>query len=372
MFFSKNGMSLAIFLVCSFLACFPSSAKKIPLRFEHVIVDEGLRGPDDVAPADLDGDGDVDLVVAEDDGIAWYQNSGGQRPNWRRIAPVVHEPATEWMGLWTGDFDGDGDTDLCGAAGGRGYWIENADGQGTQWVLHRLPFDGDTADHSRVHDFNGDGRDDIVMQRYHGSGVFYMPSPEDPTGEWPRFKIGEGRAGLSLHDVDSDGDMDVLVENTWLENPGDPTRENWAVHAVPHSVPRVKNAVGDLNGDGTSDFAHAEEEGDECYVVLSPDWRRVTLKSDGRGLHTMKLNDFDRDGDLDLLTADIHGGHAYVFVNSDGRGTTWEHIDLPTWSKQGSHNLWTADLNGDGWTDIVGKHYSVGSALEVWYNMPHQ
>lgn len=37
-------------------------------------------------------------------------------------------------------------------------------------------------------------------------------------------------------------------------------------------------------------------------------------------------------------------------------------------NKQGSHNLWVADLNADDMPDIMRKHYERGSALEVWYN----
>ena len=337
-------------------------------QFDHQIIHVGLSRPDDCVAADMNGDGRLDIVVSEDDGIHWYMNLGGSRPKWKRSDPVDSKKRA-FMGMWVGDFDADGDTDICASCKDdkKGYWFAN-NGEGTKWSVYGLPFSGDNADHSRCYDFNHDGRDDIVMQRYHGSGVFYMPAPANPRSEWKAYKIGTGRAGLSIHDVDNDGDMDVLVDNTWLENPGDPAQENWKVHNISNSASHVKNAAGDLNGDGVLDFAHAQEEGEVCYVVLSPAWQKVTLKSDGKGLHTMKLEDFDKDGDLDLFTADIHGGHAYIFENTNGRATIWKQHDLPTWSKEGSHNLWAADLNGDGMTDVFGKHYKTGSALEAWYN----
>jgi len=67
-------------------------------------------------------------------------------------------------------------------------------------------------------------------------------------------------------------------------------------------------------------------------------------------------------------TADVHGGQAYVFENASRSATQWVKHDLPTWSKQGSHNLWVADINADGMPDIMGNHYERGSSLEVWYN----
>jgi len=336
-------------------------------EFQHQVLPDPLDDPDDIACADINGDGLLDLIV-DTDGMAWYENLGGDPPKWKMHHPIDPDYHGN-MGIWTGDFDGDGDLDITGGQqGGDGnYWYENT-GREINWPVHFIFNMDDISDHSRIFDFNHDGRDDIITQAYHGAGTYYLPSPDDPKKSWQSYKIGGKTAGLAIYDVDQDGDMDVLNSNAWYENPGDPAQNNWPEHVIPNSIPGVKCDAGDINEDGITDFAHSEEEGSSCYVILSPHYTRIDLKTDGKGLHSMKLDDFDRDGDLDLLTGDIHGGQVYIFENTDGAGTLWKTHTFPTWSDQGSHNCWTCDFNNDGMPDVFGKHYETGSRVEIWYN----
>ncbi len=357
-------------------------------QFDHGTIYSDLGRSDDIAYGDIDKDGLTDIVNNSNDNIYWYRNNGGSRPDWTRSSKIV-PPHSDWsgeagwLGTWVGDFDGDGDLDVVSGAKGDyagtthpTAWFENVDGRGGSWTEHPLPISGDYYDHARTHDFNGDGRDDIIIQKKQGGGVYYLPSPSDPSGTWPSYEIGAGANGMSLCDVDRDGDMDVLVNNTWLENPGNPASTNWTTRQV-SSIGGVKNSCGDLNGDGYTDIVHTSEEETGICVYLGPadpktgSWTQVTISTSHTGNHSNWLTDFDRDGDLDILTAEMHtkGQHRVtVFENADG-GRDWTpHVMATT----GSHNAIAVDVNKDGMPDIVGKNFTSVSGnpnpLEVWYN----
>ena len=275
------------------------------------------------------------------------------------------------------DIDGDGDQDVVSGhcADTYVYWFENLRGDGRTWGRHRIGLHGDKwKDHIRSHDFNGDGRDDLIVEKYHGSGVYYLEAPEDRAGSWSSWRIGAGRAGVFLFDIDRDGDMDVCVENTWLENPGDPRRDNWTTHKINDSVAGVKVAAGDINGDGCVDLFHSSEEGKGIWYFLGPrdprtqKWRKHELDAGRTHNHTCWLEDFDRDGDLDFLTAQMHQSaedRVSIFENVDGTGTNWaEHVI----GRTGSHNAIAADIDNDGRPDVVGKNWSQLNPIQIWYN----
>jgi len=329
----------------------------------------------DIAVADIDGDGRLDIVT--DKYLYWLRNPGKKSVQWERIPVSGDSGQNWWLGHLTGDFDGDGDQDVVSGhcADTYVYWFENLRGDGRTWGRRRLGLHGDKwKDHIRSHDFNGDGRDDLIVEKYHGSGVYYLEAPEDRAGSWPSWRIGAGRAGVCLFDIDRDGDMDVCVENTWLENPGDPRRDNWTTHKINDSVAGVKVAAGDVNGDGCVDLFHSSEEGNGIWYFLGPrdprtqKWRKHELDAGRTHNHTCWLEDFDRDGDLDFLTAQMHQSaedRVSIFENVDDTGTNWaEHVI----GRTGSHNAIAADIDNDGRPDVVGKNWSQLNPIQIWYN----
>lgn len=364
-----------------------------PWKFDRQVVCSNVPGADEVACGDIDGDGRMDILCAQSEGqqlpLRWFKNLGGDPPRWKpseRISPTHADWQGEqgWMGSWLGDFEGDGDLDVVSGAKGTFsgvsqpvFWFENLKGDGSAWAEHLLPVNGDIIDNSRTADFNADGRDDVIIQKYHGGGVYYVvclaPADARKIENWRAFKIGEGGSGLWLADMAGDGRLDVLVNNRWLRNPGSPAQERWPSFPIGDGPEGVKNAAGDFNRDGRMDIVLSSEEGKGLWWFEAPGkaaagkWIRHPIAEDYVGVHTLWVADFDRNGRPDILAAEMHtkGKHRVtIFQNADGDGQRWvEHTIATT----GSHNAIACDVNADGMPDVVGCNFAeTGNALEVW------
>jgi hypothetical protein len=333
----------------------------------YTVGDTGPTDPDDILAADLDGDGDGDILVTEDPEMVWYENADGTGRAWQRHVARSDGP---FMGTTVGDFDGDGDVDVASTADEQqAVWMEN-DGRGGVWTRHDVPVTGTIVDNMRSWDYDGDGREDLVIERYGPAPVHYCQAPSSEGSAWRCREIGVG-AGLCLGDVDGDDRPDVVSGGRIFIAPKEPAEADWPVVDLAQVGDSFdKCAVGDVDGDGRTDLALSEGEGSRAVVVFGPDWARSETVWDAgeTGLHTMQLADFDRDGDLDLFTAEIHDrGRTFVFENTDGRGTRWVRHEQVPGDLEGTHNAWIGDFNGDGRVDLLGKHYS-GGPISIWFN----
>ena len=121
-----------------------------------------LSDPKCLATADLNGDGDLDVVVASgaDHKVAWYENLGGGVFGDRRIVTSTAAGVTLVV---TADMNGDGDVDVLYAApaDGKIAWVENLGG-GSFAAERVVAANGGSVVGLSVADVDGDGRQDVI------------------------------------------------------------------------------------------------------------------------------------------------------------------------------------------------------------------
>jgi hypothetical protein len=199
-------------------------------RFTHAADRMPMDGDvsQDVVTADLDGDGDADLVFGNEDGDRLLLNDGSGR---FAAAPLPATPGeTRKIGL--GDVDGDGDADLYLAktrfrpdtptAGDR-LLLNDGKAGFTDATEGRLPGEEENAAHGDLHDLDGDGDLDILS----GHVVLGRPEPKplrallnDGTGRftpapeslWPAALTGNAFDSLMV-DLDGDGRVELYIAN---------------------------------------------------------------------------------------------------------------------------------------------------------------
>lgn len=328
--------------------------------------------PASIAVDDLDGDGDIDLAVANrtGDSVSLLMNLGNAT-----FAPqVTYSAGGDSRSIAIGDMDIDGDPDLAVLNhGSTNVSILLNQGDGT--YMPQAPyFAGAYRNALAMGDLNGDGAPDLAATRGAGDslyedGVVVLLNSGDGTLASPRmFGAGASPMDVATGDLDGDGHSDLAVVNqsgndvSILLNTGDgmfAPHVKYPVDEYPTSV-----AIGDLDGDGDQDLAvsnhHAAPVANEGSISV--------LLNNGDGTfapHVMYevytpfqvvIGDLDNDGDADLACGNgenhtPYPGFVSVLLNN-GDGTFAPHVRYGT-SHFIARSIAMGDINGDGYADLV-------------------
>ncbi len=336
---------------------------------EHTVVGD-FNGATCVCAADVDGDGDMDVIgvayVGAD--ITWWENADGTGSNW--IEHVVDYGFVGARSVYTTDLDGDGDLDILGAASVDDFsWWENLDGTGLNWSEHVVynPVPNALGVSVYAEDLDNDGDMDILgaesgtdhitwWENVDGTGLTLSAHTVD--GEF------DGANSVYAEDVDGDGDMDVLGaafsedQIAWWENT-DGTGMNWSEHIVRTSFDGAVNVYAeDLDGDGDMDVLSGAYNDSEISWWENTNGTGLTWSEHDVApmyhVNHVCSEDIDGDGDMDLLAVAGEGADFLSWwENLDGTGLNWTEHLVDSDFTNGFYTC-SADVDADGLMDILG------------------
>ncbi|MBL1213078.1 MAG: T9SS type A sorting domain-containing protein [Ignavibacteriae bacterium] len=342
--------------------------------------------------ADLDADGDYDLVVGIGESLFGGPEPGilmGFRNNGTASNPSFVEDNSLVAGLPDvgrnaypvfGDLDADGDYEILIGRDLHNFVYYRNDGDSTapSWTLNNGLFAGLGSstywNNPALADLDNDEDLDLVygisdgkLFYYENIGTKYSPSYQYNSNYFPIIKLDGGGATVSLADFDGDGDYDLLsgdwygklqyFENTGNENQADFVKTSAPFTSITlsssYSMPRFL----DIDNDNDLDIISGALNG-KMFPYIN-NGSSFTLNSslfsniDLYGRSAPAFADIDGDGDIDMLLGsddaasigfyENDGSNNFTLNNSFIAGITFSSYSFPTFT----------DLDNDGDYDLA-------------------
>ena len=334
--------------------------------------------PSSIAIEDIDGDGQLDLAVANYDysanNLSVFRNTSSSGSISLAMA-VNFSVGASPVSVTSGDIDGDGKKDLAIANSDNATvsLLRNTSSSGSISFATTSIAVGSSPRSVRMGDIDSDAKLDLVVANASSMTVSTLRNTSSSGSISFATSIDVSFPSTSrmavIEDLDVDGKLDLAVLNStqytiWvLKNITTSSSINFLVASsfsagtIPTSV-----AIGDLDGDGKADMAVTNQSSNNVSVFLNTSSSSASFTrtdfSVGNLPTSVAMADLDGDGKLDMAVTNNSSNTVSVLVNTSSTGSisfaTATNFSVST----GPVTLAIGDLDGDGKSDLVVANFS--------------
>jgi len=362
-----------------------------------------LGAPAGVAAADINNDGRVDLVTANNGSgnISVLLNamaSGASTAAYS--APQAFATGSAPSAIAAADFNGDGRSDLVvtNSSANTVSVLLNAttvNATSASFRAQRSFATGGNPQAVAIADVNADGRPDVIVANAADNSVSVLlgtTAPGSTTASLANqqvFPAGSMPQGIAAADVNGDGRPDLIVSNGSAgtvsvllngTNPGTPG--SYFTMPTAFTVGTTPRAViaSDLDGDGRADLAVANAGSNNVSVLLNataagastPSFGMQMAFAAGSGTQAVAAVDVNGDARPDLVTANANSNNSSILINTMGPGAPAPSFAAAQAAATGSapQAVAVADANRDGKADLLVANRSGNSASVLLNTTP--
>jgi hypothetical protein len=351
----------------------------------EIVVSDDFAGAHHLYAADLNDDGYPDILATSgvENKFVWHLND--KRGGFERTVVVADLDSGTGSVAEAADLDNDGDLDVVTASNrvNQVAWYAN-DGSGNYELKQIITTNVTNVFDIEIADLNGDDNLDVVLAVHDSDRILLFPNQgEGVFGDEVYVSFANGARSVRAADLDDDGFVDLIsaayYENliAWHRNVG-----NTLKFDLRRTISQQANGVydidvADLDGDGDLDVVSASFNDDKIA------WYENRIPTDAKGSDPIEFGpqqvitdaadgavavitvDLDEDGDADLVSASRNDNRIALYVNSgDGvfdprlSAEIPAAIDYPT-------AIAKADFDRDGDLDLVSASYNDNKI--AWY-----
>jgi subtilisin family serine protease len=368
----------------------PFAFQMPPLFIENRVLPFTVQSSYAIEMGDLDGDGDLDAFVGNAD---YYSNPGNTV--WLNDGSGLFIDSGQRLGssfTWSvalGDLDGDKDLDAFAVNSEvwdpqpNKVWLNDGHGR---YSANGQSLGNEVSRGVDLGDLDGDGDLDAFVANgdpSYGGGEANSVWLNDGTGRFSDSRQALGGSvsqGITLGDLDGDGDLDAFVANGHPERGRGKANKVWVNngHALFTDSGRnlgdsISQAVVLSDLDGDSDLDAFVANGGPEVAAGQPDrlWLNngsAVFMDSGRSLgddssYGAALDDLHADGHLDIFVAGYHGGNK-VWLNDGAANLT---LSGPGFAAESAADVALGDVDGDGDVDALVAN-AIGRENRLWLN----